>query len=579
MKIQGSDVKTSADVGGGNESRLPNDTKFYITANSINQTLNAAITGGSFGGSGGFAVTTTTATDSVSVSTTTNTIYKHNAASFVYYNLPTPSAGLQFQFVNESSFSADGTSLVVTTSSNDKVYFTSNVTAKTATLSAGTYNASSLATQIASAMGTADGTNTYTVTFDVPSRKFTVARATGANTFFFTFSTNTTNTARKLFGFPGTDGSAGTTFTGNPIVNDMRIAPAAGHKIRIGNNVVENPGYISIPRRGASITLIAEDTTTWFVVDNITPAHRKNTSIGLSDRGYSLYGRNTWVSKTADSTTRQQQAGFDLNNFGYQLGGNANGGAFLSSLTQYNDSQNSWTTKAAVTSGNSRWYNTSATSLNGYGWSITGQNSAATQSTNFQYNDYVNSWTTKSNAPTALENTAQVQTNGYIYIIAGDNNAGTDLSSLTRYNDAADSYATKATISSIRQNFAADVLNSYIYVTTGLSGATPRVSTNEQYNDSADVWITKTPYPVIINSFYGSFVANGYYTMAGGNLSGGNTSASYSYNDSLNQWLQNGNLGATASGNNKKDFAMSGYGYTADENYNASVSSSLFQYN
>lgn len=55
MKIQDSDIKSSAELisAGGTASQLPNDTKVYVTASSLNKTLYQAITDGDLSGGGG----------------------------------------------------------------------------------------------------------------------------------------------------------------------------------------------------------------------------------------------------------------------------------------------------------------------------------------------------------------------------------------------------------------------------------------------------------------------------------------------------------------------------------------------
>ena len=53
--IQNEDIKTAADLvaAGGTAAQLPNDTKVWITANSLNETLHDAIVNGDIGGGGG----------------------------------------------------------------------------------------------------------------------------------------------------------------------------------------------------------------------------------------------------------------------------------------------------------------------------------------------------------------------------------------------------------------------------------------------------------------------------------------------------------------------------------------------
>lgn len=63
-KIQNEDIKSASELtgAGGSASQLPNDTKIYVTASSLNKTLYQAITDGNLSGGGGtYAITSKTA--------------------------------------------------------------------------------------------------------------------------------------------------------------------------------------------------------------------------------------------------------------------------------------------------------------------------------------------------------------------------------------------------------------------------------------------------------------------------------------------------------------------------------------
>lgn len=64
-KIQNEDIKSSSELvaAGGTAAQLPNDTKIYVTANSINKTLSQAIIDGDIGGGGAYIVYDSTAQD------------------------------------------------------------------------------------------------------------------------------------------------------------------------------------------------------------------------------------------------------------------------------------------------------------------------------------------------------------------------------------------------------------------------------------------------------------------------------------------------------------------------------------
>ena len=101
---------------------------------------------------------------------------------------------------------------------NNNLPFSENSVDKSTTLTQSTYTASELATEIQTQMD-ASGNNTYTVTFDDKSGKFTIARATGVDSFGFTYGTNTSNTSRYLLGFDASDQTEGTTQTSDNVID------------------------------------------------------------------------------------------------------------------------------------------------------------------------------------------------------------------------------------------------------------------------------------------------------------------------------------------------------------------------
>lgn len=87
---------------------------------------------------------------------------------------------------------------------NNKVYWNENGTDFTTTLTNGYYNSSDFITHLDTQM-TVSGSGSIGVTFNENTRKLTI---TDTLNFYFTFGTNTTNSARKLLGFSATNGSS-----------------------------------------------------------------------------------------------------------------------------------------------------------------------------------------------------------------------------------------------------------------------------------------------------------------------------------------------------------------------------------
>lgn len=82
-KLQNEDFKTETELvnAGGSKSQLLNDTKVYVTANSINKTLDDAIIDGDIGGGGsGDGIVEAFTSVTVTGSWTTNTTYSAQRA-------------------------------------------------------------------------------------------------------------------------------------------------------------------------------------------------------------------------------------------------------------------------------------------------------------------------------------------------------------------------------------------------------------------------------------------------------------------------------------------------------------------
>lgn len=96
-KIQNSDVKSAAELvsAGATAAQLINDTKIYVTANSLNKTLDAAITAGDFGG---FAPSNGRVVSSVGqvVAHATSTKVQWNASPTFTQNITWSSANNRF---------------------------------------------------------------------------------------------------------------------------------------------------------------------------------------------------------------------------------------------------------------------------------------------------------------------------------------------------------------------------------------------------------------------------------------------------------------------------------------------------
>ena len=116
---------------------------------------------------------------------------------------------------------------------NNKIYFTEVSTERTATLTNGYYDVNELKTEIQTAINNV-ASATFTVSVDTKTNKYTFTNGSTTN-FYFTFGTNTTNSARKLLGFNANDGTTNTSQTSNKPV-DLNTYPNIFVKIQEDDN-------------------------------------------------------------------------------------------------------------------------------------------------------------------------------------------------------------------------------------------------------------------------------------------------------------------------------------------------------
>jgi flagellar hook-associated protein 3 FlgL len=119
----------------------------------------------------------------------------------------------------------------VTAGSNDGIRFDPGTGAVTATLTAGAYTGAQLAVQIKSALETASGAETYTVSFDESAGKFSITNdGTNATSLSLLYS-NAASTARSLLGSSGTDQSP--IAAGSTVISEMDTNGLAGVSKRL----------------------------------------------------------------------------------------------------------------------------------------------------------------------------------------------------------------------------------------------------------------------------------------------------------------------------------------------------------
>jgi hypothetical protein len=138
-----------------------------------------------------------------------------------------PSSWIKDQLLSKAWRSPAGWTVVL--GFNDKLDFTEAGVARVATLTAGTYSTgASMASAAQTAMNAAPGAvNTYTVTYDAGTKKFTIARATGAAAVVLKCAVGATNFASSTYldlGFLNTDRSGASSYVADIAVYQSRHA-------------------------------------------------------------------------------------------------------------------------------------------------------------------------------------------------------------------------------------------------------------------------------------------------------------------------------------------------------------------
>lgn len=114
----------------------------------------------------------------------------------------------------------------VVTASNKTLRFTEGASTYTVTLTEGTYTSGSFAAEIKRAMEAGNGTNTYTVTYDTTTKKYSIANDSANTDSLDILWEDATTTAEDLLGFSATDHSAvsaGSSTTSDTAVGTYRL--------------------------------------------------------------------------------------------------------------------------------------------------------------------------------------------------------------------------------------------------------------------------------------------------------------------------------------------------------------------
>ena len=310
-----------------------------------------------------------------------------------------------------------------------------------------------------------------------------------------------------------------------------------------------------------------------------------------------------WVTDTASPLPQGILSATSVvyNGYIYEIGGN-NNSVFLSSVyyapINSNGSLGAWVTDTASplphTLGNA-----SSVVTNGYIYILGGFNNSYFSSVEYasiNSNGSIGAWITNTNypLPQALDNTTAVSYNGYVYELGGNNSSYVEQSTIY-YDQIAPAgytspYISTTSLSSVTELAASAAYNGYIYEIGGQNNTGTDYST--VYYDSITntgglgaTWSTANALSVAVSSA-AAVAYNGYLYLLGGDTSCSSTSdvcyAAINSNGALNTWgytTNNPNLsnGLTAVAYNGYMYVLGGSGsskvYYAPINSNGTLGS------
>jgi len=151
-----------------------------------------------------------------------------------------------------------------------------------------------------------------------------------------------------------------------------------------------------------------------------------------------------------------------------------------------------------------------------------------------------NYWSARAPGP-ARSGHAQVAASGLLYVIGGNNNSGTALSTVQTYNPATDSWSSTAPLPSARgRGNGAATINGTIYLAGGQNSAGTLTPTLFAYNISTNAWTTKANMPVPGGCGGSAAIAGKLYVYSGCTLQGGTPQPArvlHRYDPGSNSWI------------------------------------------
>ena len=246
-----------------------------------------------------------------------------------------------------------------------------------------------------------------------------------------------------------------------------------------------------------------------------------NNSAGTALNTVQAYnaGTNSWSTRAPLPAARQSGNGAaTISGTIYVAGGQDAAGALTRTLYSYRTSTNTWSSKAIMPAfggcGGSAVISGKLYVFSGCTRSSTGAQVASRLL--HRYDPTTNTWATLASAPAVHFQPVVGSSGGKLYVVGGNNGAGTQTNRLDVYDPATNTWSTRAAMPSPRVAAAGVVAAGKLYVMGGRSGTT-YLNTVEVYDPLANSWSARPAMPTARAALGVGVVSNLLYAIGGRN--------------------------------------------------------------
>ena len=206
---------------------------------------------------------------------------------------------------------------------------------------------------------------------------------------------------------------------------------------------------------------------------------------------------NTWATRASLPAARQNGNGAStINNVIYLAGGHDAAGALTRTLYAYNPGTNRWSTRAQIPIPSSCGGSTQLAGklyvFSGCTRSSTGTQIAAGRL--HRYDPSTNTWTALRSAPAVHFQPVFMVTSGKLYLVGGNNGAGSATGRVDMYDPSTNTWTQRATMPTARVAATGTSIGGKLYVFGGRNGTT-YLNTVQVYDPVTNSWSTRASMP------------------------------------------------------------------------------------